>query len=188
MRKLMMFNSVSLDGYFTDGNGDMSWAHSQDPEWQQFTAENAGGEAEFLFGRKTYQMMASFWPTPRALQTMPEVAKAMNATRKTVFSHTLTEATWQNSRLVKADMPAEVRRMKSESGPGILIMGSGEIVAQLTEAGLIDEYQIVTVPIVIGRGRPLFEGVTTRPRLDLTKSRTFANGNVVSWYRAGSAS
>jgi len=67
MRKLMMFNHVSLDGYFTDGNGDMSWAHSQDAEWLKFTSDNAGGEAEFLFGRKTYQMMASFWPTPAGL-------------------------------------------------------------------------------------------------------------------------
>jgi dihydrofolate reductase len=188
MRKLRMFNHVSLDGYFTDGNGDMSWAHSQDPEWQKFTNDNAGGEAEFLFGRKTYQMMASFWPTPRALESMPKVAKAMNETRKTVFSRTLTEATWQNSRVVKGDLAAEVRRMKAEAGPGILIMGSGEIVAQLTEAGLIDEYQIVTVPLVIGRGRSLFEGVTTRPRLNLTNSRTFGNGNVVSWYQARAAS
>jgi len=187
MRKLMMFNHVSLDGYFTDGNGDMSWAHSQDAEWQAFTNENAGGEAEFLFGRRTYQMMASFWPTPRAQQTMPAVAKAMNETRKTVFSRTLTEATWQNSRLVKGDLSAEVRRMKAETGPGILIMGSGEIVAQLTGAGLIDEYQVVTVPLVIGRGRSLFEGVMTRPRLKLTQSKAFANGNVVSWYEAKAA-
>ena len=183
MRKLMMFNHVSLDGYFTDGNGDMSWAHSQDAEWLKFTSDNAGGEAEFLFGRKTYQMMASFWPTPRALQAMPAVAKAMNETRKTVFSHSLTEATWQNSRLFKGELTGEVRRMKAEKGPGLLIMGSGEIVAQLTQAGLIDEYQIVTVPLVIGRGRSLFEGVTTRPRLNLTKSRPFANGNVVNWYQ-----
>jgi dihydrofolate reductase len=185
MRKLMMFNNVSLDGYFTDGNGDMSWAHSQseDGEWQKFSNDNAGGDSEFLFGRKTWQMMASFWPTPRALQTMPLVAKAMNERRKTVFSHTLTDAAWQNSRVVKGDLLAEVRRMKGESGPAILIMGSGEIVAQLTEAGLIDEYQIVTVPVVIGRGRALFEGVTTRPRPKLTKSRSFGNGNVVNWYQ-----
>jgi dihydrofolate reductase len=131
-------------------------------------------------------MMASFWPTPRALQTMPAVAKSMNETRKTVFSRTLGEVAWQNSRLVTGDLATEVRRMKEAAGPSILIMGSGEIVAQLTQAGLIDEYQIVTVPIVIGRGRPLFDGVTTRPRLSLTKSRSFTNGNVVSWYRSGS--
>jgi len=70
-RKISVFNNVSLDGYFTDGAGDMSWAHTVDPEWQRFTNENAGGEAELIFGRKTYQMMASFWPTPEARQLMP---------------------------------------------------------------------------------------------------------------------
>jgi dihydrofolate reductase len=117
------------------------------------------------------------------LQTMPAVAKAMNAMRKTVFSRTLKEATWQNSRIAKGDLVSEVRRMKEEAGPDILIMGSGQIVAQLTQAGLIDDYQFVTVPLVIGRGRPLFEGVTARPRLRLTKTRSFSNGNVVSWYQ-----
>ena len=184
MRKLTMFNSVSLDGYFTDGSGDMGWAHSQDPEWERFTSENAKGEAEFLFGRKTWQMMASFWPTPQAAQMLPSVAKAMNETRKSVFSHTLTDANWQNSRLVKGELVSEVKRMKGESGPGLLLMGSGQIVAQLTQAGLIDTYQIVTVPIVIGAGRSLFEGVTSRARLRLAKSRAFANGNVVSWYES----
>jgi len=84
--------------------------------------------------------------------------------------------------LEKGDLVSAVRRLKAQGGPGLLIMGSGEIVSQLTEAGLIDEYQVVTVPLVIGKGRSLFEGVTARPRLRLTKSRSFQNGNVVSWY------
>ena len=160
----------------------MSWAHARDAEWNAFQSENAGGAAEFLFGRKTWEMMAGFWPTPQARQMMPAVAKAMNETRKTVFSRTLTEAKWQNSRVVNSDLVTEVRRMKSEAGPDILIMGSGEIVSQLTQAGLIDSYQFVIVPIVIGRGRSLFAGATNRPRLHLTKTRSFGNGNVVAWY------
>ena len=182
MRKLVVFNTVSLDGYFVDKNGDMSWAHSQDAEWQKFTSDNAGGEAEFLFGRKTYQMMASFWPTPRAMQTMPAVAKAMNETRKTVFSRTLASASWQNTRVVKGDLATEVRRMKQETGPDLLLMGSGDIIRQLTQAGLIDHYQIVLTPVILGKGRSLFEGVTGRPQLKLTKMRSFSNGNVVLWY------
>jgi len=181
-RKLAMFNHVSLDGYFTDAAGDMSWAHTRDEEWQRFTGENAGGAAELVFGRKTYQMMAGFWPTPQARQTMPEVAASMNRMRKYVFSRSLQQVDWENSTLVKGDLASEVRRLKSQPGPGLLIMGSGEIVSQLTEAGLIDEYQVVTVPLVIGRGRTLFEGVTTRPRLKLAKTRSFQNGNVVCWY------
>ncbi|HEX6397292.1 MAG TPA: dihydrofolate reductase family protein [Steroidobacteraceae bacterium] len=181
-RKLFTFNHVSLDGCFTDGSGDMSWAHARDEEWQRFTNENAGGEAELIFGRKTYEMMAHFWPTPQAKQILPEVAASMNRMRKHVFSRSLRKVEWENSGLLKGDLVGEVRRLKAQPGPGLLIMGSGEIVSQLTEAGLIDEFQIVTVPLVVGSGRSLFEGVTTRPRLKLTKSRTFQNGNVVSWY------
>jgi dihydrofolate reductase len=183
-RKISVFNNVSLDGYFTDGAGDMSWAHTIDPEWQRFTNENAGGEAELIFGRKTYQMMAGFWPSREARQLMPEVAASMNRMRKHVFSRTLDNVTWENSRLVHGDLVAEVRRLKSEPGPGLLIMGSGEIISQLTQAGLIDEYQLVTVPLALGKGRSLFEGVTVRPRLELTRTRAFKNGNVVAWYSA----
>ena len=181
-RTLSVFNSVSIDGYFTDETSDMSWAHDQDPEWNKFIASNASGEAEFVFGRKTYEMMAGFWPTKEAAQTMPDVARAMNRTRKTVFSHTLKAAEWENSRVAKGDLAAEIRKMKREPGPGLLIMGSGEIVSQLTKAGLIDAYQLVVVPIVLGSGRTMFEGVSGKPRLKLTQTRAFSNGNVVCWY------
>jgi dihydrofolate reductase len=138
-----------------------------------------------LFGRVTYQMMAGFWPSPAAAQTMPDVAKAMNAAPKYVFSRTLRTAEWSNTTLLKGDIAAETRRLKSESGPDLLIMGSGTIVSQLTEAGLIDAYQIVVNPIVLGSGRSLFEGVTRRIDLVLDKSRAFKNGKVVLWYSQG---
>ena len=182
MRKVVVFNSISLDGYFTDGTNDVAWAHKRDAEWQSFTAENAGGDAELLFGRRTYEMMAGFWPTPQALQAMPKVAESMNRMRKTVFSRTLASASWQNTRVVKGDLATEVRRMKQEPGPDLLLMGSGDIIRQLTQAGLIDHYQIVLTPVILGKGRSLFEGVTGRPQLKLTKTRSFSNGNVVLWY------
>jgi dihydrofolate reductase len=183
-RKLSVFNNISLDGYFTDDTGDMSWAHDLDPEWLKFSADNAGGEAELIFGRKTFEMMAGFWPTKEAKESMPDVARGMNRMRKTVFSRTLESAAWQNSRVAKGDLATEVRRMKLEPGPGLLILGSGEIVAQLAQARLIDEYQLVVVPIVLGRGRTLFEGVTGKPRHKLTQTRAFGNGNVVCWYES----
>ncbi|MFL6576776.1 MAG: dihydrofolate reductase family protein [Povalibacter sp.] len=182
MRKLMVFNQVSLDGYFTDRAGDMSWAHRRDPEWMKFQSENAGGDAELVFGRITYEMMASFWPTPQARETMPQVADAMNRMRKSVFSRTLEHAAWQNTRVVKGDLVTEVHRMKAEPGPDLVLMGSGQIIAQLTQAQLIDEYQIVVTDTVLGSGRTMFEGVTSRPGLTLTKTRSFDNGNVVLWY------
>ena len=142
MRKLIVFNNVSLDGYFADARGDMSWAHNQDPEWLGFAAENAGGGGTLLLGRVTYDLMAGWWPTPAAAAAMPEVAEGMNRLEKVVFSRTMKKADWQNTTLVKQDIVAAVKKMKSEPGEGMVILGSGSIVSQLTQAGLIDEYQI----------------------------------------------
>jgi dihydrofolate reductase len=182
MRRLIAFEQVSLDGFFVDAEGDMSWAHKRDPEWNAFAASNASGDAALLFGRVTYEMMASFWPTPAAMETMPAVAEGMNNMPKVVFSRTLEKASWKNTKLVKGDIVAEVRRMKKESGTGMAILGSGTIVSQLAQAGLIDEFQIVVNPIVLGKGRTLFEGVKEKLALKLIKTRAFGNGNVVLYY------
>jgi dihydrofolate reductase len=182
MRKLAVFNQVSLDGYIADARGDMSWAHKNDPEWNAFAAENAGGDGVLLFGRVTYDLMASYWPTPAALENMRAVAEGMNRMQKVVFSRTLKAASWQNTTLVKGDIAAAVRKMKREPGPGMVILGSGSIVSQLTQAGLIDEYQMVVNPVVLGQGKTMFEGIKERVTLRLTKTRAFGNGNVVLWY------
>jgi dihydrofolate reductase len=182
MNKVLVFNQVSLDGYFCDAKGDMSWAHKQDAEWDDFVAGNASGGGIVLFGRITYEMMVSYWPTPDAKKKFPTVARAMNDSMKVVFSRTLRDVSWQNTKLVKGDLPAEVRKMKKEAGKDIVVMGSGTIVSQLAQERLIDEYQIVVNPIVLGKGRTMFEGVKDRFGLKLTKSRPFRNGNVVLWY------
>jgi dihydrofolate reductase len=183
MRSLIVFNHVSLDGYFVDKKGDMRWAHKQDPEWNEFVAGNARGGGVLLFGRVTYEMMASYWPTPMAAQNSPAVAEHMNNLQKVVFSRTLEKASWNNTKLVKGDLATEVRKMKQDSSEGLVIMGSGTIVSQLAQEGLIDEFQIVVCPIVIGSGRTLFEGVKEKLNLKLTKSRTFGNGNVYTCYQ-----
>ena len=182
MRKVHVFNNVSLDGFFTDARGDMSWAHKRDEEWNAFASSNASGRAELLFGRVTYEQMAAFWPTAEAAAMLPTVAAGMNAMKKIVFSRTLDTVTWQNTTLVKGDLVTEVTKLKRQPGADMVILGSGSIVSQLTEARLIDEYQIVVNPIVIGKGRTLFETVRDRLPLHLTKTRAFENGNVVHWY------
>jgi dihydrofolate reductase len=184
MRKLIVFNHVTLDGYFVDINGDMSWAKAdhQDEEWNAFVAGNASGEGVLVFGRITYELMASFWPTPLAMESMPVVAAGMNNMPKVVFSRTLNQVSWNNTKLVKSNMAAELRKMKKESGQGLVILGSGNIVSQLAQEGLIDEYQIVVNPVVLGKGRTLFDGVKEKLRLKLTKSRAFGNGNVLLCY------
>jgi dihydrofolate reductase len=182
MPKLVVYNAMSIDGYFTDANGDMSWAHKRDPEWQAFVSENASGGGQLLFGRVTYDLMASFWPTPLAAQSNPIVVERMNNLRKFVFSTTLEKASWNNTTLLKGDLSTEVRKLKQAPGPDIVIMGSGSIVAQLADAGLIDEYQIVLNPLVVGNGRTLFEGVKRKLPLKLARSRPFGNGNIVLFY------
>lgn len=182
MRKLIVFNNITVDGYFTDKNNDMSWAHSSDPEWDKFTAENAKGDAAFLFGRITYEMMAGFWPTPFAMENYPDVAKGMNDNPKIVFSKTMNKAEWKNSKLVKGDLIEEVKKIKNAPGSDILIFGSGTIVSQLTGAGLIDEYQIVVHPLVLGSGRTMFEGMKNKVKLKLNNQRSFKNGNMLLYY------
>ena len=184
MRKLAVFNQVSLDGYFAGADGDISWAHkdANDAEWNAFVADNAGGGGVLLFGRITYDMMKAFWPTPAALAMAPAVAKQMNALPKVVFSRTLKQASWENTKLVHGDLAAEVRKLKEEPGPNLVILGSGSIVSQLAQAGLIDEYQIVVNPIVLGRGRTMFEGLHEHVPLKRTQTRSFANGNILLCY------
>ncbi len=182
MRKLLVFNQVSLDGYIADAHGDMQWAHKDDPEFRQYVANNASGDAVLLFGRVTYQQMASFWPTPMAAQSMPIVAKRMNEASKVVFSRTLDSAPWHNTQLIKTDLASAVRKLKSEPGPGLVLMGSGSIVSQLAQQGLVDEYQMVVNPIVLGSGKSMFEGVKNSFNLRLENTRRFENGNVVLSY------
>jgi dihydrofolate reductase len=183
--RLTAFNSVSVDGYFSGPNGDISWAHEasrNDNEWTSFVAENSKGDAMLLFGRVTYEMMVAYWPTPAAAKNDPIVAEGMNHLPKIVFSRTLDKPTWENTRVVNGDPAAEVRKLKQGSGKDMVILGSGSIVSQLTGARLIDEYQIVVMPIVIGKGRTMFEGIDGRVPLKRTKVRTFGNGNVFVCY------
>jgi dihydrofolate reductase len=182
---LAVFNNVSLDGYFTGPDGELDWAHrtAPDPEFEAFVAENAGGEGTLLLGRKTYDMMVSWWPTPAAASAMPEVAAGMNRMTKLVASRTMQRAEWSNSIVLQGDLVDAVRRRKAETKVGITILGSGSLVAQLAEAGLIDEIQLVVVPVVLGRGRTMFDGVAPPRGMRLARSRVFPQGKVFLAYQ-----
>jgi len=185
MRKLVLFENITLDGFFTGKDGDFSWAHQDppDPEFQSFLHDNAKGGGTLAFGRKTYEMMASHWPTKAGRELDPVIARIMNDSPKIVFSKSLKEATWSNTRLVKTDPVKEVQALKAEAGSPIVIMGSGSIVALLARARLIDDMQMIVKPIAIGRGRPLFEGLEELQRFRLVRSRSFAaSGNTFVEY------
>ena len=113
---------------------------------------------------------------------MPEVTAGMNALPKVVFSRTLRSVDWSNTTLVKDDLVGTVRRMKAEEGPDMAILGSGDIVRQLADAGLIDVFQVVVNPVALGAGKSLFYGLSRQLDLVLTNTRVFMNGSVVLWY------
>ena len=184
MRKLAAFIQVSLDGYFADAEGGIGWAHKDagDGEWNAFVADNARGGGQLLFGRITYEFMASYWPTSMAAANNPVVAERMNGMPKVVFSRTLDDAAWANTTLVDGDLVAEVRKLKQDAGPDMAILGSGSVVSQLAEAGLIDEFQIVVNPVVLGKGSALFDGIRDSLCLKLTSTRSFGNGSVFLRY------
>ena len=185
MRNLSVFNSVTVDGYFTDKNGDMSWAHKQDdPEWNAFTAENAKSGGELLFGRVTYDLMASFWPTPAAEKMAPEVAENINKAPKIVFSRSMEKAEWNNTRIIQGDLAEEIRKLKEAPGEGLVLMGSGSIISQIALAGVIDEYQMVVNPLALGKGRSMFDGIKEQLNLTLVSTRAFKNGNVLLTYKS----
>ncbi len=181
MRSVRVFESVSVDGYFVDEGGGMGWAHAAapDPEFDAWVAGNAASGGALLFGRKTYQEMAAFWPTPMAAAQMPEVARGMNGAKKYLVSRTATP-TWSNTELLPGALVEGVRALKAEPGPPLVILGSGSVAAQLGEAGLVDEYQLVIVPVALGAGRTVFG---RRQPLHLTDHRVFReSGKVVVTY------
>ncbi len=181
MRKLIVFNLVTLDGYFAGENGDISW-HQVDEEFQELAKEASNSGNTLLFGRVTYQLMERYWPTPEAIKNDPVVAGGMNRSEKIVFSRTLEKAVWNNTRLVKGDPAGEVRMLKQQPGRDLTVLGSGSIVSELAREGLIDEYNILVNPVVIGKGKTMFEGIRDRITLRLIRTRTFGNGNVLLTY------
>lgn len=184
MRKLSFYNFVSLNGCICGPGGDISWnkQHSL-KEDTEFAEEGAGSGNTLLFGRITYQMMASFWPTPAAMEMMPGVAVGMNQAEKIVFSNTLERADWQNTQVVSGNIVEALRQLKATPGSDLTILGSGSIVTQFAAAGLIDEYLIMLNPVVVGGGTPIFNGLEGNIDLQLTDSRVFKSGAVLLTYR-----
>lgn len=182
MRKLTVFNHVSLDGFFVDQNGDMGWAHRNDAEWNNFAIRNATKSSVLLLGRVTYDMLSAFWTSPFAKESMRDMAERLDRAPKYVASRTLQAGAWNNTHILGNDLIADVRRMKSEPGDPIVVFGSGTVVSQLSEAGLVDEFHVVVNPVVLGQGRPLFGGITKQLKFERVSTRTFENGNVLVCY------
>jgi dihydrofolate reductase len=182
MRKVYLFNLISLDGLFEGPNHDINW-HNVDAEFDEFAIKQLLETDLILFGRVTYQMMASFWPTPEAIRTDPIVAGLMNSTQKIVFSQTLEHADWENTRLVKEHAAEELARLKTQPGKEIAIFGSANLASRLLNSGVIDEYRLLVNPLILGSGTPLFKPEDGRQDLKLVNTRTFKAGNVLLYYQ-----
>jgi len=186
MGKIVSFTHVSVDGYFAGPKGEIDWFKHQDDEDQKFSAEASKGSGTLIFGRTTYEMMAGYWPTSEGVKSNPALAEAMNRTPKIVFSRTMKPVkdgpVWKNTRVIPGMNREEILKLKREAAGDFAILGSGSIVQQFARLGLIDEYQLMVNPIVLGTGKYLFEGVD-RMNLKLLESRTFRNGRVFLKYQ-----
>jgi dihydrofolate reductase len=182
MKKLSVFNFITLNGYYKGANDEINW-HKHGEEEADFSARNLQADNTLLFGRVTYEMMASFWPSPMAFENFPTVAQGMNKAEKIVFSKTLKKADWQNTRIISDNILDEIRKLKQMAGKDMTLLGSGSILTQMADAGLIDEYQIMIDPVAIARGTPIFKSINHQLDLQLTNTRTFKSGAVLLCYR-----
>jgi dihydrofolate reductase len=182
MRKLFLFMMVSLDGFFEGPAHELDW-HVVDAEFNEFAARQLDEADMLLFGRVTYQLMASYWPTDLAKTDDPIVTQKMNSLPKIVFSRTLAAADWNNTKLIKENVAAEVARLKQQPGKDLVILGSSNLCISLLRLGLIDELRIMVNPVVLGSGKTLFDGMNSSLKLKLLTTRTFTSGNVLLYYR-----
>jgi dihydrofolate reductase len=195
MRRIVMFNWVTTDGHFAGPDGNLKWV-VPDEEQAKAAAEGIAGFDTVLFGRRTYELFEGFWrhavddsptaPDPhrpgRRSREHRAIAIGLNEMTKLVFSRTLKDVTWRNSRILHELDPREIETMKRQPGKDMIIFGSGSIVSQLTQHGLIDEYQFVVCPILLGSGRPLLSGVSKSLKLDLLEAKGYPSGDVMLRY------
>jgi len=183
MRKLVLFLHASLDGFVEGPKGamDIGWV-SYDADLEKHAKEILSTADTVLWGRGTYQLMHSYWPSvpsnPSASQYALEHAEWIEKTAKIVFSTTLDKVEWNNSRLVKEDVEEEIKHLKQQSGKDMVILGSPRLAHYLMQLDLIDEYKITVSPVLIGSGLPLFQGLKEKINLKLIENKTFDSGAI----------
>ncbi|HYT53623.1 MAG TPA: dihydrofolate reductase family protein [Verrucomicrobiae bacterium] len=194
-RRIVMFNWMTANGYFAGADGNLDWV-VPDAEQAKAAVDSIPLFDTVLFGRRTYELFKKFWshadddsstaPDPHHPgQRTPEhraIAKWLNEMTKLVFSRSLKDATWKNSRILHEFDPRDIETMKRQPSKGMIVFGSGSIVSQLTQHGLIDEYQFVLCPILLSSGRPLFSGVSKNTRLELVEAKPYPSGDVMLRY------
>jgi dihydrofolate reductase len=178
MRRVIAWNMLSLDGFSEGPNkGDLDWFRF-DEELERYIKESQQLAGTVLFGRVTYEFMASYWPNAEGW-----IADFMNSVPKVVFSRTLDKADWNNTRLIKDNIPEEVAKLKQEPGSNdIFIFGSADLTAMFMKHGLIDEYRFGINPVLLGRGTAFFKDGGRRQDLRLLEAKPFSSGLVILHY------
>ncbi|PJZ55559.1 dihydrofolate reductase family protein [Leptospira barantonii] len=183
MRKIIFQMMTSLDGYFEGPSGTLDW-HVVDEEFNLYAIDLLNNVDALIFGRKTYELMASYWPTKGAIEDDPIVASKMTELTKIVYSKTLNKSDWQNVKFSRGEnIGKELNELKSLPGKDMAVFGSSDLSLDLIREGLIDEYRIFVNPVVLGGGKTLFQGIKDRIKLKLTQTRTFQSGNVLLYYK-----
>mgnify|MGYP001552633474 CR=1 FL=1 len=182
MRKIIVSEMVSLDGFFEDKNKELGW-HTLNEEFFEYSRELLNSVDTILFGRITYQMMAAYWSN--AVNEDAVITHKMNHLNKIVFTKTLKKVTWNNSEIAKSALKEEILKLKKKDGNDIAILGSGSIVNELSNLGLIDEYKLAVNPVILGKGTPLFKEIQKKMFLKLFQVRTLDTGVVILNYSLG---
>jgi dihydrofolate reductase len=177
MRKVIVSNMVSLDGFFEGVNKELDW-HVVDEEFHAYARDMLRKADTLLFGAATYEVMAAHWPAAPA----DEIADRMNNLPKVVFSKTLQKVDWNNSRLARKDLREEVLELKKQPGKDIVIFGSSTLASPLLQMGFVDEYRIILQPVLLGSGSLLFKDITERIRMKLLSAKAFGSGVVLLRY------
>lgn len=185
MRKLIYFMHASLDGFVAGLNGEMNWINI-DESMFDFVATMTDKADAALYGRVTYDMMQSYWPTagdkPNASKHDKEHSAWYNKVSKIVLSKTINQNELNNTIVISDGLADKINEIKNEEGKNILIFGSPRASYSLLKLGLVDEFWIFVNPILLGEGMPLFKDVTEKTKLKLIESKTFSCGVIALHY------
>ncbi|MCI4324115.1 MAG: dihydrofolate reductase family protein [Thermoplasmata archaeon] len=175
MRKVLTDHLRSLDGYFGGPNGEIDWI-GFDEESMEGSRKIVGAAGSIVMGRRTFELMAQYWPSQAARDQEPYIAEHMTELPRIVFSRTLDSSTWKHTEFVSRPVAEMIREAKQGTGGSILILGSSTILLPLWKEHLVDEVNVRIQPIVVGKGRPLFSDPEVRQPLALQESRMFHSG------------
>lgn len=181
MAKLTSFTFISLNGFYKGLHENINW-HQHGGEEAEYSAQSLKSKSILLFGRLTYEMMKSFWPSQMAYNSFPEVAEGMNKAEKLVVSKSLETADWQNTNIIKENLIEEITALKQSGDKDITLLGSGNVLKQLSEVNLVDEYQIMIDPVFIESGVPILDQLNNNITLELKDCKTFKSGTILLYY------